>query len=352
MKRSIFLLLILFQALSAQAQILRGTVFDRATGAPIPYVAVYLDGTSIYTHTDSEGNFQLNARNFVNTRLVLSLLGYHMLTFENPFAGLPERIGMEEKQNTLGEVIVRPTPFSRQEMLRFFRRNFLGITRAGASCVIENEDDILFGFDWQQKILRASSDTPLRIKNRYLGYDILFNLLDFQSQLVSTQNLYTGNEMTLIQGSSTYIDRQERKSRFLKRRNAAYESSMNAFMRALSCLSLEGTDFQVFQNDSLFTIDNLPLTVNDNPPYKTVSIHTEATPVRINRNFQANVFLVLSLRNKKAWSGLAPVYFLSNEYNVDPYGNIDRGGDIITTGTMGEKRVGDLLPLDFESQPD
>ena len=353
MKHSIFLLLILFQALLAQAQTLRGTVFDRATGAPIPYVAVYLDGTSIHTLTDSAGNFQLTARNFVNTKLVFSHLGYFMRAFGNPFADLPERIDMDEKQNVLDEVVVRPVPFSRREMLRFFRRNFLGNTRAGASCVIENEDDIQFSFDWQQKILQASSDVPLRIKNRYLGYDILFSLLDFRAELVSTQNLNTGNEITLIQGSSTYIDLQEGERRFRERRNEAYESSMNAFFRDLAYRSLEGTNFQLYRNNSLvFTIDNLPLTVSDNPPYKTISIHTEAVPVRINSNFQANTHLVLSLGNKKAWSGVAPVYFLSDEYNVDPYGNIDRGADIVTTGTVGQRRVGDLLPLDFESQPD
>lgn len=54
----------------------KGTVMDRATGEPLPFCAVMVDGTNVGTNTDMDGKFSLvlpeNAQN-----LIISYLGYN-----------------------------------------------------------------------------------------------------------------------------------------------------------------------------------------------------------------------------------------------------------------------------------
>ena len=47
----------------------------------------------------------------------------------------------------LKEVVVGQNFFSRKQMLKLFREQFLGINVAGKNCIIENEEEIYFDYD-------------------------------------------------------------------------------------------------------------------------------------------------------------------------------------------------------------
>ena len=348
MKKTLLLVLFSIINIGAQAQTWRGKVLDQGTKEPIPGVAVYLDGTSTYTITDAEGTFELSPKGYINSQLVFSHLSYRTFTVEKPFTDVPSTVYMEEKAMDMEEIVVEPVPFSRRELLRFFRENFLGDTRAGRSCEIENEDDIKFGFSTLQRKLWAYSDVPLRIRNRYLGYEILFNLMEFQVSLGSVTLLTTNGNITMYYGTSSYNDLAPGNSRYQQRRNEVYEQSMTAFFRELAYESLAGSDFLVFKEKMPLSFVAMPITVTDAGTVKKITIQANPEQVQLNRSYKTDVFLTLGLGNRKDIdAGTSTVYFLSDEYLVDPYGNIDKVMEVLTMGSLGGSRVGEMLPLDF-----
>lgn len=64
--------------LSAQNTTIRGRVTDAATGEPMPYTNVYVEGKFIGTMTDDNGNYELNVNKRADT-LAASALGYTIL---------------------------------------------------------------------------------------------------------------------------------------------------------------------------------------------------------------------------------------------------------------------------------
>ncbi len=64
--------------LSAQNTIIRGRVTDAATGEPMPYTNVYVEGKFIGTLTDDEGKYELNVNKRADT-LTASALGFKIL---------------------------------------------------------------------------------------------------------------------------------------------------------------------------------------------------------------------------------------------------------------------------------
>lgn len=69
-------LLTLAMALAAQPTRVRGIVRDGESGAPLPFVGIYFDGTDIGISTDMDGRYSLETRNHDAKVLTASLLGY------------------------------------------------------------------------------------------------------------------------------------------------------------------------------------------------------------------------------------------------------------------------------------
>lgn len=53
----------------SNSQIIPGTIIDKDTQETLPGAAIYLDGTTISTITDSDGNFRRNSRGINNMLL-------------------------------------------------------------------------------------------------------------------------------------------------------------------------------------------------------------------------------------------------------------------------------------------
>lgn len=69
---------LLLPAFGATAQVtkVRGRVIDAGTGEPVPYAAVFFDGTSIGVSTDEEGRYYIETRDSSAIVLTASILGY------------------------------------------------------------------------------------------------------------------------------------------------------------------------------------------------------------------------------------------------------------------------------------
>lgn len=311
-------------------------------------VAVYLDGTSIYTVTNDEGVFRLSPREHINTQLVFSHVGYRSFIVENPFSGVPDKIYLEEKPYEIENIVVEPVPFSRQELLRVFRESFLGKTRSGRSCRIENEDDIQFSYNRLEKRVWAYSDVPLRIRNRYLGYDLLFNLMHFQINLSSHLYLSGPSNVTTYYGTSSYQDRQPGNKRYQRRREEVHSVSVEAFYKDLAYRSLRGTEFIVLKDKIPLDLDSASITITDTLSMKKITIGTQPKEEQLNPHYSVEAYLALQIAHKsELQAGASPLLFLNNEYVIDSYGRIDKAFDVMIGGAIGERGVGGMLPLDF-----
>ena len=55
-KYYLIIIVLLLATFAAQAQYLRGTVVDKDTGETLPGATLYIDGTTVATATDGNGN--------------------------------------------------------------------------------------------------------------------------------------------------------------------------------------------------------------------------------------------------------------------------------------------------------
>lgn len=94
---------------AAQSTRVRGTVRDADTGEPLPFAAVYFDGTTIGISTDLNGHYTLETRSKDAIVLTASLIGYESLSInvnQGTFSEINFRLRQDPKQ--LEAALVKP----------------------------------------------------------------------------------------------------------------------------------------------------------------------------------------------------------------------------------------------------
>jgi len=323
------------------SQIITGTVYDE-NKEPIPGASVYLDGTSIGTITNDHGRYELHSAQKINTTLVVSYIGYQPKFINNPFENNNQEIYLIPKETTLKEVTVQADGFKRADKLKIFRQEFLGKTKAGKSCKILNEDDIVFGY--KNKQLSASSQIPIRIYNPYLGYEMEFSLSDFHvlfhQKSISPADIYT----SFFAGTIFYKDLTTPKKNYSKKRQKTYSGSQMQFFRNLSQKKWNRKNFMLFDG-------SYPCNPND---YFIVQPQSENYTVLLKNQVQKSQQLSMDKGFSQTLNLLydgkeqSSVVFKTDTFTIDAFGNNSNIDQILFGGDMGTKRVADMLPLDFQ----
>lgn len=369
MKRLIFCLFFAVLALTClQSQTLIGRVVDNKTKLPIPQVSVYLNGTSIHTMTDEDGMFAFSVGKTINTDLIISHVAYNMVSIPDPYKEIPDVIYLTEKTNVLDEVIVIADRSSREEKLELFRKHFLGITNAGKSCKILNEDDIYLHYDSDENKLTASSDNPLIIRNKYLGYEVRFTLVDFYvkyfSLPIEKSNANRGRVKTplvaellsgvmnegvaYISGTTSFVDLEPNSKKIKGRRKKVYKSSAGAFFKNLSNYSLAESGYKVFNKRLQVDPDNYFFVKDTLSMKKVIILRNTDINKEIGTDMSESIQGVIDiLYNKKEQT---KIVFLTDSFLVDQYGNTNAIDKLWFSGNLGNQRVGNMLPLDYEPE--
>lgn len=347
MKRSLlYLLFILLPLEPVASQVLKGVVFDSKTKESVINANVYLEGTSYFTITDADGRFELSVSKRVNTRLVISHVAYQPFTADKPYEELPEVILLDEKDNRINEIVVQGDKqvFTRKQMMRAFKDQFLGNTRAGRSCIIQNEDDISFYYDRRNKILKAFCKQPIVIENKYLGYVVSVELQAFEAEFNSGSLHNETLKRVLYLGSTSYQDISKGNLAMQKRRKEAYRGSQREFFRLLINNQLKGSSYAIpsVAPEKLFIVEDAQTkdskTVHFDPKY--AGFQDASFPWANPSSIVITVFY-------KRFSTY--IEFKTDSYTFDFYGNVD--GDvrnIAFSGDMSKQRMGDTLPLNYE----
>lgn len=357
--KALFFLLFLFSYSSLYSQILEGNIFDKLTEKPLPAATVYLDGTTISAITDENGYFKINGNGNNQSTLVVSFVGYVSLKIENPFQYKKIKTYLEEDSISMDEVFIGKSIFTRKSMLKAFRENFLGKSKAGISCKIENEDDINLFFDTQTNTLSATAKNPLRIKNDYLGYEVVFDLVDF-SLLYSQpklDNFYL--KQNAFSGTSFYKN-IAKSNKSDKKRMESFLGSTAHLMMTIANESWQKEKFALFV-DKFQTDPKIYFKVQDTLDVKLVTLIKEPivnkpvykimTDVDYTKPIQPEV---IGYEDKKVNFSIlydgkkqSSADFLKKQFIVDENGNYSPVYVVMFGGYLGSQKLGDMLPLDY-----
>lgn len=344
-------LFLLFSGMPAAAQTVWGHVYNEAN-EPIEGVVVYVDGTTLSSTTNGEGFFSITATQKMTGQLVVRSMGYKPLRIDDPFGyGKPLKIILEpEAIEMKAAVIEGKTIFSRKEMLRAFREQFLGTSGAGRSCKIENEDDIWLRFDTSTNTLYAEAGQPLRIVNNRLKYIITFDLIasEIRYRKKSLEPYFiTG---AFFGGTTLFSDISENGNAD-KRRKEAYLGSPMHFIKTIVNEDWDNQKFELF-NGSLKANPNKHLTISDTlgikkiivtqqEPAANITMRIENTERRLPQEKKQRFEI---LYNKKEQS-----FFMYNSgtFYANTNGLFWPLHELTFGGYMGDLRMGDLLPSDY-----
>ncbi len=339
--KKLFILVLCCFSTIAFAQVVKGRVFDE-NNKPLYGANIYFDGTSIATISDEKGYFQLPVSGKINASLVFSFIGYQSATlFPYP---LDEEIKMVLKPstNSLKEVVITKSRFTRKQMLKLFREQFLGETKAGKKAVILNENDLDFEYDEKFKVFTASSDKPLIIQNPVLGYEVAYEISDFivefKTLSISSDDVYR----VLYTGVSRFKETSNSKE-VIKERMKSYQGSVLHFFRSLISDKMVENNFILVKGDKQASVTN-NFAIKDTIGYKQVTLKNANTIIlRDSKTVKTRVLYKILFNQRRNSS----VTFTTPVFYVDQYGIHTHVNDILFAGEMSLKRVGDLLPTNY-----
>ncbi len=341
-KQIVFLLIFIACFADSYSQRIFGIVYEERTKEPVPGVNVYLDGTSVNTITDVNGKFELRAEHVINTRLIISHVIYETVVVDEPFKHPSYRVYLKEKNLELNEVVVKgKSLFPRKKMLEVFRSNFLGNTKEGRSCTISNEEDINLRYDATTFTLYASSEKPLIVINQYLGYEIRFQLSDFNVKYNTKTLNSIDMASALFFGTTSFVDLQPNDLKINKRRRDTYKKSGPYFMKNLAEGTIKQSGHKLYKEGYVVNSNDI-FAIRDTISGKIVKLIDSSKkrdllgkPVLESISFMQN-------GNK------SELIFLTDSFFVDLYGNTNSVNDIVYSGYISAQRLGNMLPLNYE----
>lgn len=336
---------------TVNAQTISGYVFDETTNKPLSGAFVYLDGTTYAADTNAEGAFTLTVPEKINAFLVVRYLGYETVRIENPFSYtttlrillLPNSINLDEV------VITKSNVFSRKDMLKVFRDQFLGKTKAGKSCKIMNEDDIVLYFDIKTNVLSATASNPLHIINEKLEYDLLFDLMEFQVKFNGKTLADEKLRQSFYAGTTFFTDISTGKSA-IDKRDKSYLGSPMHFLKTLSNKELDKEGYQLFAKGFKINQDNY-MTVTDTADMKKIKLIELAEDERpkITGINLPKAAILKSVRYEVLYKKDQSFFVFANgELYVDKNGLYWPINELSFGGHMSGIKVGDMLPADYK----
>lgn len=327
----------LILALNSFSQNIKGKIFGY-NKTPLVEANIYFDGTTIKTTSDKNGNFTLNFDAEAKNILVISFMGYQTEYISNFDIDKELIIYLSLKENILKEVVIQKDKFTRKQKLQLFREQFLGLTTNGKLAKIKNEEDIYFKYDKKNYTLKAYSDNPLIILNPSLGYKIEYDLVRFEvafsrfkiDSYYAIKSYYCGfSRFEEISNSNEIV---------LKRVKAFHSSEIN-FFRNLKDNILRKGQFVLKENNHNVTAKDCFKMYEEKDCIKIEVISKQKDLKNLNCVASYDV-----IYGKNEYSNIT---FKTKTFNIYKYGNYSNIDNIILTGKFAEKRMGDMVPLNF-----
>ncbi len=219
-----------------------------------------------------------------------------------------------------------------KKKLRLFKSEFLGYAPNAKKCKISNEKDIILVYNSALNTLTAYSDKPIIIKNYYLGYEIRYNLVDFEIIFITPPSGFRMTEKVYYAGTSFFTElKKKTRTKTINNREKEYDGSLIHFMRSLSTKQLTENKFAIY-------FESFPTN-----PYRYFNITKENNQTRI--EMTTNKLSILY--NMFDQSSIQPFTEDIAVFYVDKTGNHSPPNSLLFGGVFGQKRMMNMLPLDY-----
>lgn len=374
------LLLLFLGSLCASAQTnLSGTLLDAATGEPVAFATVYLDGTSKGEVTGDDGKFLL--RNVaLPATLVVSHLNYVNRTLPVTDFKAPLTIRLAPSEEVLASVEITDENL-REKTVAEFKNLLIGTDDWGKGSRLRNDEVLRFDRDYVEKTvvvrtdrmrkmlqerdnpearwsadgktyyyeepenLKAVTVAPLKIELPHLAYVLRMDLNQFLAHYAEGRRAYLGTFF--------FSDTEEIKPRHLRNRQRAYLGSAMHFARALLDNALGTNGFKVVEvlkdkTTKEETIRDIDLNAH---------LHQINDKTWELRGLRGRDFAVLYYGDNKQrplppwkWKRAQPVqssFYVEADRCVILAGGVFGDASIAFAGYMGTRGLAWLLPVDY-----
>lgn len=313
--------ILFLSVLEINAQSIKGIVLDYETDSVVAFANVYFNASKQGTTTDQNGRFELNTKGYQGQDIIVSFVGYKTWIIEDVQNDKYYKIYLKPISHLLREIVVEADGMPYKEMLKLFKKVFLGTSLNASKCTIENIDDLFLTYSKLTKTLEAFCDKPLIIYNRALGYKITYFLDVFK---VNEKHVfYMGN--SLFEEDATLSAEDMKK--VLKKREKTYYGSQMHFFRELWKGGSSKFKYSLQSKDTItiFGLENSETVENKNIKYL---LPGNTIKITYRRNVSYIVF-----------KGKNGVLFTEQGFYDPKY--------FSWVGNMGKQRIGDLLPLEY-----
>ena len=237
---------------------------------------------------------------------------------------------MVVQSNELDEIVITyKDPMSREQKTRMFKIGFLG-TVDDEKCRIENENDLILRYSSEKEVLTVSSNNPIVVINRYLGYKLEYSLIHFSAEYKK----YSSRLLSYY-GTTQFSSLSER-NKYKRRRRQAYLGSVLHFMRTVYDNTLPSNKFGFVENRMIAFPEKI---IDRSIVNETVHVSTVSDVVKV----------VYYKKNPNRYSGMV---IESKEFVIDKFGNYASTPRIVFSGDMAAQKTCHMLPLDYSLERD
>lgn len=343
--------------------VLTGNVTDAATGKPMPFAHVYVNGSTQGAITDEKGYYKLTGVPLGTVEIAASFVGYQPATqkirFENTS---PQKADFHLKisEQMLDAVTVRGNSKRSEKHLRRFKKQLFG-EPFGGQCLLVNPEVLNFKED--KNHLYAAANEPLIIDNQALGYRLIYDLQHFDA--TPSGKVYSAGTARFEEFKP---ENERQADRFRRNRLTAYRGSIRHLMASLIDGTFGQAGFLVYQED---VTKPIPVERRTITLAAAISEYKRLVPIQVSKLIQPGrlpserrlvSLMKLIIFYTKASSGFSPypdARYAYTEMKL-PGGQMQMTVDGVITipegmeaeGSMGDDRLSTMLPADWKPEGD
>lgn len=264
----------------SQARLINGIVFNGDSGMVLSGASVFINNSTKGTLTKTDGKFSLEINTETTADLIVSYSGFATASIQINSENKGEYLTIKLLPRSFlleGITILKPEKDGWRTWGKFFTEMFIGTSEFAKHCQIKNPEVIRFIHDRSKNKLSAFSNENLIIINRSLGYQITYQIKNFQYDFKEKVTSFSGFALfTDLKGGN------KRKKQWDQNRMEVYQGSIMHFMRALYAdrVPEEGYDaramIRILNSDSVFIQIYNP----GNTP-KTIRMNDQVYMVRV-----------------------------------------------------------------------
>lgn len=318
-----------------KAATVNGRVFDKETNEPLVAASVYFAETTIGTSVELDGTYSLTVVKPGNYELVVSMIGY-----ETQMTSLVVEAGKSYSMEF--KLVTKPMNINPVEIegenqsewrknLRLFTRKIMGNLLSEEDCMIENKEYL--DFKWSGDTLIATARKPVIVDNTYLGYKIIFEILKYKFNPVSTYQEYSIYSRFIEMPP----ENKNQKEKWDDNRKEMFYGSPVHFLWAVKHNRMKEEDFKVHFVSNPYSKKNDELQEVKSGENFKYSDQFLDEPL-----YSFNGYIKVEYKSQISYAKMRCAYF-----TLDSYGIADNHLPISTYGFWSNFGVASMLPRDY-----